>query len=248
MVSQGWLERYERGEREEVWRELRQCGQRVREPEVVEQAWAVCDAMAHRARQNVDVVIERLRQQGYRFHTNDDARNPVAAHLPPGPGVDIVESWLETNVGPAPMAVLSWLRVVGNVWLVGTHPDWPEAVEVDPLVVELEGSRYADVSMAQHLDAELEAWQESHEGEDDLDVFVLPVSPDRVHKANVSGGPPYGIQLPDATAEGLFMGEVAMPFVAYLNWVFAYGGFPGRTPGGEQWRIKQGLAQDLLPL
>lgn len=32
---------------------------------------------------------------------------------------------------------------------------------------------------------------------------MLPVAPDRLHKANVSGGDPYGIRLPDGTAEGL---------------------------------------------
>jgi hypothetical protein len=64
----------------------------------------------------------------------------------------------------------------------------------------------------------------------------------------VSGGPPYGIIVPDACADGLFAGETTMPFVAYLNWVFRHGGFPWPTSGENQWRVKQALAKDLLPL
>lgn len=78
--------------------------------------------------------------------------------------------------------------------------------------------------------------------------FVLPVSPDRLHKANVSGGGPYGFRVPDGCAEGIFVAEVAMPFVAYLNRVFAAGGFPGPAGDHAQWRIKDDLARGLLPL
>lgn len=45
-----------------------------------------------------------------------------------------------------PMSLLSWVRIVGDVWLVGTHPEWPDSDLGDPLVVEVEGSRY-DISM-----------------------------------------------------------------------------------------------------
>lgn len=75
-----------------------------------------------------------------------------------------------------------------------------------------------------------------------------PVAPDRLHKANVSGGAPYGVRLPDGTAEGLFVGEVAMPFVAYLNLVFRHGGFPASVPGDQQWMIKRALTAGLLAL
>jgi hypothetical protein len=82
----------------------------------------------------------------------------------------------------------------------------------------------------------------------DVDPFVLPVAPDRLHKANVSGGLPYGIVLPDGCVDGLFVGETTMPFVGYLNWVLRNGGFPGPTASKSQWRVKQALAERLLPL
>jgi hypothetical protein len=85
MGSQGWLERYRGGERE-VWHELRQWGDRVREPEVAGEAQAVCDETARRARHNVELIVGRLRAQGYRFHANDDAQQPVEPLRPPTGG------------------------------------------------------------------------------------------------------------------------------------------------------------------
>jgi hypothetical protein len=37
--------------------------------------------------------------------------------------------------------------------------------------------------------------------------FVLPLAPDRLHKDNVSGGPPYGIIVPDGCADRLRAGQ-----------------------------------------
>jgi hypothetical protein len=86
MGSPRWLERYRAGRREQVWHELRQCGRRVREPDLAAEAQSVCDEMARRARRNLEVVVARLTAQGYRFHTNDEAQEPVEALREPGPG------------------------------------------------------------------------------------------------------------------------------------------------------------------
>lgn len=87
--------------------------------------------------------------------------------------------WLESRFGLIPMALSSWVRIVGDVWLVGTHPRWPESSAADPLVLEVEGSRYPDASMHDHVEAEFDAWQEwSHGGEGGR--FELPVAPDRL--------------------------------------------------------------------
>jgi hypothetical protein len=77
---------------------------------------------------------------------------------------------------------------------------------------------------------------------------VLPVAPDRLHKDNVSGGPPYRLVVPDGCADGLFVAEATMPFVSYLNWVFRSGGFPGHATSPAPWAVRQSLAKNLLPL
>ncbi|SMO55869.1 hypothetical protein [Propioniciclava tarda] len=248
MSTPNWMDRYLSGAHEEVWTELRQYGARVREPHLIVEAQAVCDEMARRARHNLETLIGRLDEQGYRFHTNDDAQDPVAPLLPSSPHADRLASWLEETLGPIPLALSSWLRIVGDVWLVGTHPDWPESASADPLVIELEFSRYPEASTQDYYLNELEAWEEANADSETPDAFVLPVAPDRLHKANISGGPPYGFRLPDATAEGLFIAESPMPFVSYLNDVFTNGGFPGPATTAQQRRIKDCLAEGMLAL
>ncbi len=84
MESSGnWLARYHRGQREAVWHELRQLGSAVREGHGrLEEAQLVCDEMARRARQNIEVIIQRLSSAGYRFHSNDNEQAPVPPHIP----------------------------------------------------------------------------------------------------------------------------------------------------------------------
>jgi len=83
MSSPNWLDRYREGQRGHVWHELRQLGSTVREPSRFEEAQLVCDEMARRARQNVEVIVERLLSDGYRFHSNDDAQAPTTPYVPP---------------------------------------------------------------------------------------------------------------------------------------------------------------------
>jgi hypothetical protein len=194
------------------------------------------------------VIIERLRDAGYRFHGNDHEQAPVTPHVPPTAGAGAFADWLARRFGPVPMTLLSWVRLTGDVWLVGTHPQWAESGSADPLVIEAEGSRYPGETSRGYFEDEHEQWREWAAQDPGAGLFVLPLAPDRLHKDNVSGGPPYGVILPDGSADGLFAAETTMPFVSYLNQVFSHGGFPGRAFPHNQWQLKQALAKDLLPL
>ncbi|MFD7659423.1 hypothetical protein ACFV4N_36060 [Actinosynnema sp. NPDC059797] len=248
--SPDWLNRYRSGQRDLVWQELRLLGSGVRESPWAEEARLVCDEMAHRARHNVELIVARLTEDGYRFHTNDDDRAPTPPHVPPTPAARAHADWLEERFGAVPMTLLSWVRIVGDVWLVGTHPGWSTSAAADPLVIEVEGSRHpGDSSMRDYVDDEWAGWREEHEEDPaNAGLFVLPLAPDRLHKDNTSGGPPYGVVLPDGCADGLFSWETTMPFVSYLNWVFREGGFPWWSGEDEQWSVRRRLARDLLPL
>ncbi|GAA2532479.1 hypothetical protein GCM10010201_34930 [Pilimelia columellifera subsp. columellifera] len=243
-----WLSRYRAGHREQVWHELRQLGRTIRrEPYLAQEAEQVCDEMARRARQNVEVIVERLTAAGYRFHTNDDVQAPAMPHAAPTSAASEHVDWLQERFGEVPMTVRSWIRFVGDVWLVGTHPDWAESTSGDPLVIELEGSRLADgPSTRGFFEDEWEAWRGYSAR--DADLFVLPVAPDRFHKENVSGGSPYGIVLPDGCVDGLFVAETTTLFVSYLNQVFQHGGFPWTSGSENERHIKRDLAAGLLRL
>jgi hypothetical protein len=95
---------------------------------------------------------------------------------------------------------------------------------------------YVDEQWRQHLD------------DGGQHLFVLPLAPDRYHKGNISGGGPYGVIVPDGCVEGVFAGEMDMPFVSYLNWVFRWGGLPWPSGNRAQWRVLHRLKRDLLPL
>ncbi|MEV0215428.1 hypothetical protein [Micromonospora sp. NPDC050695] len=235
-----WMNRYVAGDHRQVWHEMRQLGGRVREPAFAAQAQAVCDEMARRARSNIETLVARLREQSYRFHENDDDQTPTEPYAPPGPEAEEHLHWLEQRVDPLPMVLSSWIRIVGDVWLVGTHPQWPSSAAADPLVLELAGTRYPDSDIREYFAGEIKAWQDDQD-----EPFLLPVAPDQFHKDNVSGGGPYGIVLPDSCADAHFVGEAGMPLVAYLNWVFRHGGFPRPTGDQAQWDVTYRLTRDL---
>jgi hypothetical protein len=248
MSHRNWLSRYRAGRTDEVWLELRQLGDRVWEPELVDEAQLVCDEMARRARQNIETLVERLRTAGYRFHVNDDDETPRTPHHPPGPRADEHAQWLRERFGAVPMTLLSWVRIVGDVWLVGTHPEWDASAAADPLVIQAEGSHYPNSAISEYFSTSYESWREWSDENPRAGSFVLPLAPDRLHKNNTSGGPPYGMILPDGCADGLFAGDVPMPFVHYLDHAFRHGGFPGPVDSPMAARIRRTLAKDLLPL
>ncbi|MBF9132070.1 hypothetical protein I0C86_24365 [Plantactinospora sp. S1510] len=245
----GWLSRYERGQRELVWQELRQLGGVVLEPEQAQEAQLVCDEMARRARQNIEAIVDQLSDDGYRFHTNDDDQTPVRPHTPPTANAEAYVDWLGQRFGAVPMTLSSWVRIVGDVWLVGTHPAWASSASADPLVIELEGTRCpAGEFPREYIEDEWADWNERQADDPDNGLFVLPAAPDRFHKENVSGGEPYGFVLPDGCVDGLFRWETTVPFVSYLNWVFSEGGFPWPSGDDDQWQVRHRLVRDLLPL
>jgi hypothetical protein len=246
--SDRWLDRYRAGDRALVWHEMRQLGAHL-DPKQRENAELVCDEMARRARHNVEVLVEQLTAEGYRFHSNDDQQEPVVPFHPAGERAEEQARWLVAHFGEVPLTLLSWLRIVGDVWLVGTHPEWPEATSADPLVIELEGSRYPNDPIRRYFESDYDVWRERWARSDhDRGLFCLPVSPDRLHKENTSGGRAYGVVVPDGCVDGLWIGECTMPFVVYLNRVFARGGFPGDVDSRDAWQHRSRLATRLIPL
>lgn len=95
-------ERYLAGDRARVWHELRQFGDRIREPGLWADAQAVCDEMARRAQRNIETLIDRLDGQGYVFHSNDGRRNPVRPYYPATERGGLALAWLGEHVGTVP--------------------------------------------------------------------------------------------------------------------------------------------------
>lgn len=244
MVSH--VARYRAGEQDEVWRDLRALGLRVFDPPHREDALAVAREMAPRARRNVELLVERLEVEGFAAAHNDEEATPRPAHLPPGPDADDLADWAEAELAPFPMTVAAWIRWVGDVWLVGDLPRWPESVLADPLVVEFQHAAHGG-GAREYYAAEWQRWRDDPEP---VEGFQLDFAPDALHKANISGDAPYGILLPCEGVDGRVGPELW--FVDDLNAAFAAGGFPDALrdegyvdpPAG----LRESLSRDLLRL
>ena len=76
-----YYDRYQRGERIEVWSDLIALGDAVRQEPVYSDAVAVARETMTRARENVETLITRLDGIGYEFLTPQRAMQGLAAHL-----------------------------------------------------------------------------------------------------------------------------------------------------------------------
>jgi hypothetical protein len=57
---------------------------------------------------------------------------------------------------------------------------------------------------------------------------LVLIAPDALHKADVGGGEPYGVAVPDFRADAKVLNEPRnLLFVDYLRLCFRWGGFPG---------------------
>jgi hypothetical protein len=227
-----YLSRYQNGEHEKVWQELLALGGRVRREPVYADALAVAHETMRRARHNIDVLIPRLRDIGYEFLADDpDALYPEEIHTPPNTAMLAQLTTLEQRIGVFPMALRAWYEIVGGVNLMGVHPGirfFEDEPLPDPLVV--------DPINAYHFDM-LDEWENDHTAFSDDGTFPLEIAPDEFHKANISGGAPYSIALPNASIDAPLLDEWhATTFVDYLRICFRWGGFPGlaRIPDNER--------------
>jgi hypothetical protein len=114
---------------------------------------------------------------------------------------------------PGAVADLSAATKHGAFWSARTCL-WDTSASADPLMIEVEGSCYPGESIRGYFEESLEAWRDWRTQEPAAGPFVLPLGPDRIHKQNASGGPPYGVVVPDGCVDGLFVSHTTMPFVS----------------------------------
>ncbi len=212
-----YLERYQNGEHEQVWAELTALGEQVRQEHILPDALAVARETMSRVRENCERIISRLQSIGYEFDAEYDY--PPAGLQPPPKNAQQQIADLESQAGPLPLSLRAWYEVGGGVNLMGIHPLWPD-IYLDPLVVT-----HIEVAPS-----EIEDWQASVAdiGSEKAGPLTISVAPDYYHKADVSGGGPYQIEMPCVAADALLVDEWHdTTFVQYLRECFRWGGFPG---------------------
>lgn len=215
-IMGAWLDRYQRGQRAAVWTEMISLGTWTRnDAESRADAQQVAALTMQRARYNVEVLIGELSTAGYQF----DPPPGQQVFQPPHPHIAAELDELETEVGVLPLALRAWYEQVGQVNLVGAHPAWPND-ELDPLVVD---------APIEFIRSEFHEWQEVRGTAWSQDrAFTIDIAPDRLHKADISGGPPYGVTIPNDGIDGLVLFEEHQTtFSNYLRIAFRWAGMPG---------------------
>jgi hypothetical protein len=264
----GFLQRYLAGDHEQVWADLVALGADARKPRHADEAVEVARETMRRVEANVRTLVSRLRLLDYRFKTKgmwlDEAgarteailraaeamgqTGPaherlrqsherhkqerkladyeVRAHVPPPPNTPELLEELDKQAGPVPLSLRAFYEIVGEVDLIGHHPHI--SPEADPLVV------FPLEAMLQEID----------EGDGSI-----AIAPDHYHKADISGGAPYEIALPDPRADAELLNEPhRLFFVDYLRLVFRHGGFPGYAGRDRDVPAEIAiLSQDLQP-
>lgn len=234
-----YLERYRNGEYEQVWNDLQTLGSAVRREPHYSQAQEVAAETMRRVRRNCERIISQMRTLGYVFGTFPDGsrRSYTAEPLtPPSAAMRADTAELEAQAGPLPLSLAAFWQEVGAVDLVGMHPAWPDGL--DPLVVDP-----PEGALSFLFDIE------EDEGANDGEGQFAGLAPDDLHKDYVSGGDPYGVRLPNQSADFLFLYERhALLFVPYLRLaILRWGGFPGLEGRAIQFESLGGLLAGLEP-
>jgi hypothetical protein len=213
------LARYRRGEHGPVWNELRSY--EALAGDLLEEARAVAKETMTRVARNADLLGDRLAVSGWRPLYSELRTRPRAEDW------EVMRRIEETTGTPLPVSLRAFWEAVGGINFVwdyksGDPPDLGVDLpidEMDPLCVDAP-------EVVTHV---FDMWEEQRSGIDPelVDPFHLDLAPDYLHKANTSGGGPYGIELPFLGADPIFANEAhELPFVDYLRLCFRWAGFP----------------------
>jgi hypothetical protein len=228
--------RYKNGELEAVWNELESLGPTVRDEEFFHQARQVANETMARVRRNCETIISRLEKMGYVFDRYPDGSRRPFRTKPIDPPTDDMRAHLlelEALAGPIPISLDSFWNIVGAVDLVGMRPGWPNGL--DPLVVDPPIGALSSIYNTAEDDG-----GSSH---------FADLAPDDLHKDNISGGDPYGVDLPNPSADFVFRNEIhSLRFVPYLRMaILKWGGFPGLDREAVQFDPLPELIHGLEP-
>lgn len=121
-------EQYLAGDFEAVWRKLARIDSQTADRELRLQAVAVAKETMKRVAHNLGLLIPRLREIGFDFHRpQQDGSNQVdrewLVYSPPSENIEQMLQTASDLVGGLPLSLKAWYENVGDVCLMGDHPE-----------------------------------------------------------------------------------------------------------------------------
>lgn len=220
--------RYINGEREEVIHEISLMGEEAFHPNIFPEIDAVFKEIFKRVDYNLDIIYKALIELEYVFYDHSKFNSLTARHKPLPNTEELLETLSKkvTTFGHVPLSLIYFYKIVGGVnfaWNYDKNPNilWEMA---DPIQVSSLDDLVSNVSS--------EYWEEDmrqYFEDPDYNTAFLEFSADDLHKDNISGGPPYSIEITNSkNIDSKVLNESnKTTFINYLRICFKYGGFPG---------------------
>lgn len=245
-MTKSLVERYREGEHEQVWRELDFALLPIKEQfelgfGALPSQEEIHDAITltfERVARNVDRLVSRLRDMGYQFACEAEAKSPrpprrpalAAANLARTNTLERFDDLEVTGSGPFPIALSLFAELVGSVDFRQQLTDDQLDKPLDPILKTLGDWDPLEVDF-DFLQYEI--------GEEEAELHPLPegglalqpaFAGSFEHKGNISGAWNPNLRLPSYRVDPMVFAEgIALPFTTYLRRTFARGGFFG-TP------------------
>ncbi len=201
-MAESFLERYDAGNRAEVWAELRSITTLSEEPRTVrEAANMVCSRAMERAASNVAAIHTHLMSLGFQFEF------PKESYSPPNVESAELNRALISAVGPVPLTLQAWLEHVGTVTF-RRQPIISQPSPIDRLLDPLE-FQYSHDEVADGLEQQRERLAEGA-----VDArFRFVFAGDLYHKNEISGGGASYIEMPADWVDALVIEDDAARIV-----------------------------------
>jgi len=217
--------RYISGQTEEVYNDMLALGKEAFSPALQSDIDHVLTELFNRVAYNLNIIYTELKNINYLFKTEFNYNFERPLHQPL-PDTSVLLDKLDNAVKPfgfVPLSLKYFYKIVGGVnfvWDYDTNEDF---------IWEL-----ADPIQIASLDAIVETvtgeyWREEmQEIVEEDELPYLELSADDLHKDNVSGGPPYSLEIAThPSVDGLFFNEPNnSTFINYLRICFNNCGFP----------------------
>ena len=258
-------ERYQQGKCEEVWYEMMEFGDNIREEPYYTDSLHVARETMRRVRRNIEIIIPRLEAIGYLF--GYDWAQPFEAEdvkaAPPRLGMPSANiqarlAELEQTGAIFPLSVRAFYEIVGAVNFVGI-----KTADVDRFEFGNDAIAEEDIEdLAELIDPELnplyikeldrnftpqqfQRWRQEEEA-----PYTLEITQDAESKYFLAEPSDYVIEIPCLHADAQMLGEQGydLTFVEYLRHNIRYGGLPGlpKVPAlGE--KALDYVTRELLP-